>query len=254
MRITGESSYGDSMETMLYNTILGALPILPDGTSFYYADYNTNATKTYNDSKWPCCSGTFPQLTADYGISSYLYDQRGIYVNLFVPSRVTWKQGTARVTMTQQTNYPAANESALVMEMDRAQRFAVCLRVPAWAGRQTRVSVNGKLFATDPQPGTWLRIDHGWKNGDRIEFSLDMPLRLQPLDPHHPNLVALMRGPVALFAIEPGTKAPTRPQMLQARQTGPASSDWDVTTDQGKLLLKPYPAITTEHYRLYQEV
>jgi uncharacterized protein len=113
--------------------------------------------------------------------------------------------------------------------------------------------VNGKLFAADPQPGTWRRIDHGWKNGDRIELSLDMPLRLQPLDPQHPNLVALMHGPVALFAIEPGSKAPTRQQMLQARQTGTASSNWEVMTAQGKLLLKPYPAITTERYRLYQE-
>ena len=32
---------------MLYNTILGARPIRPDGVSFYYADYNMDAKKHY---------------------------------------------------------------------------------------------------------------------------------------------------------------------------------------------------------------
>ena len=58
------------MERVLYNTILGAKPLLPDGTSFYYSDYNDNAQKGYHPDKWPCCSGTFPQVTADYGISA----------------------------------------------------------------------------------------------------------------------------------------------------------------------------------------
>jgi uncharacterized protein len=101
MRVTGDSTYGDSMEAVLYNTILGARPIRPDGVSFYYADYNMDAHKAYYEQKWPCCSGTFPQLTADYGISSYFRAPRGIYVNLYVPSRVTWRQGSARVTLTQ---------------------------------------------------------------------------------------------------------------------------------------------------------
>ena len=144
MRVTGDSTYGDSMETVLYNTILGARPIRPDGISFYYSDYNMDATKVDYDQKWPCCSGTFPQLTADYGISSYFRNPRGIYVNLYVPSRVTWRQGNARVTLTQQTTYPAVGETTLHLKMDRAERFTVALRVPAWAGRQTTVRVNGK--------------------------------------------------------------------------------------------------------------
>ena len=36
LRSSGDSRYGDSMEKVLYNTILGALPIQEDGYSFYY--------------------------------------------------------------------------------------------------------------------------------------------------------------------------------------------------------------------------
>ena len=60
MRITGDSRYGDSMEQVLYNTVLGARPIQPDGHAFYYSDYTYNATKVFHDGNWPCCSGTLP--------------------------------------------------------------------------------------------------------------------------------------------------------------------------------------------------
>jgi DUF1680 family protein len=253
IRVTGDSTYGDSMEAVLYNTILGARPIRPDGVSFYYADYNMDAVKADYEQKWPCCSGTFPQLTADYGISSYFRSPAGIYVNLYVPSRVTWKQGSALVSLTQQTQYPNAGETALHLKLDRPQRFTIALRVPAWAGRQTMLRINGKVAGTAVHPGAWAEIDREWKNGDRVEFSLDMPLRLLPLDAQHPNLVALVRGPVALFAIQPVPAGITRSQILAARQVG-SSGDWQVQTDAGKITMRPYPAITTERYRLYQEV
>lgn len=181
MRVSGDSTYGDSMEAVLYNTILGARPIRPDGVSFYYADYNHNAVKVDYDQKWPCCSGTFPQLTADYGISSYLRSPQGIYVNLFVPSRVTWRQGNARVTLTQQTAYPRVGEIAMHLKLDRSEQFTVALRVPAWAGPHSIIQVNGRKAELPIQPGHWAELNRTWADGDRIEFSIDMPLRLIPL-------------------------------------------------------------------------
>jgi len=101
------------------------------------------------------------------------------------------------------------------------------------------------------QPGTWAEFDRSWKNGDHIELSFDMPLRLVPLDALHPNLVALVHGPVALFAIEPGAAVFTAAQLLAAQQSG---SDWRVTTPTGPVPLRPFPAIDKEHYRLYQQI
>ncbi len=244
------------MEAVLYNTILGARPIRPDGISFYYSDYNMEAAKVDYEQKWPCCSGTFPQLTADYGISSYLRSPRGVYVNLYIPSRVSWRQGSARVALTQETNYPGVGESTLQIKMDRAERFTLALRVPAWAGKQTAVRINGKPSGVSIVPGTWAELEREWKDGDRVEFSIDMPLRLAPLDAQHRNLVALLRGPVALFAIHPGSGAEspslTQRQLLEARQIG-SSNEWQIETSQGKLQMKPFPAIDKERYRLYHQ-
>ena len=41
---------------------------------------------------------------------------------------------------------------------------------------------------------------------------------------------------------------------MAAHQTGSESSDWEVASDAGKVRLKPFPAITSEHYRLYHDV
>ena len=79
-----------------------------------------------------------------------------------------------------------------------------------------------------------------------------MPLRLAPIDESHPNLVALLYGPVALFAIEPIPKTITQRQLLAAQRIG-NSDAWEVASDAGKVRMLPYPAITNETYRLYHQ-
>lgn len=255
LRVTKDSRYGDSMERVLYNTVAGAKPILPDGTSFYYSDYNNEAArKVYYKDKWPCCSGTFPQLAADYGISSYYQDADGIYVNLFLPSKLSWKQNGKLVTLTQLTDYPFSNAVELRVQTPSETRFAVRLRVPAWADNNTRILVNGKPAPGEIVPGKFFALQRLWRDGDRIEFELGMRTRLQPVDERNPQLVALMRGPLALFAT--GTLAATfsRENLLAATPVSRSSADCEVRGASGQVLFRPFAAIEDQPYRLYQKV
>jgi hypothetical protein len=255
LRVTRDSRYGDSMEQVLYNTVAGAKPILPSGTSFYYSDYNNNAAeKVYYKDKWPCCSGTFPQLTADYGISSYYPAMDGIYVNLFIPSRVSWTQNGAQCALTQQTNYPMANTTQLKMEVARPEKFTVYLRIPAWADSNTRVSVNGKRVEGELRPGSFFALSRTWANGDRVEYEIGMPVRLQPVDAENPQTVALVRGPLALFAVGNLPAGFSRAQLMAASGASASSEDWVVQGDAGKVIFQPFGAIRDEHYRLYQKL
>src|SRR5262252_6204032 len=255
LRVTHDSRYGDSMEQVLYNTVAGAKPILPDGTSFYYSDYHNDAAKkVYYKDKWPCCSGTFPQLTADYGISSYYPAKDGIYVNLFIPSRVSWTQNGAQCTLTQHTGYPTSNATQLELEMARPAEFTIYLRVPAWSDVKTRISVNGKRADGDVVAGRFFPLTRNWKSGDRVEYEIGMPLRLQAIDAQNPQIVALVRGPLALFAV--GTVPPTlsRGQLLAASTLAATSEDWIVQGDAGKVTFRPFPVVKDEPYRLYLQV
>jgi len=255
LRVTRDSRYGDSMEQVLYNTVAGAKPILADGTSFYYSDYNSDAAKKiYYKDKWPCCSGTFPQLTADYGISSYYPAKEGIYVNLFLPSRVTWRQDGARCTLTQQTKYPTANTTQFQLDLERTETFTIYLRVPAWADAKTRISVNGMRVEGDLAAGKFFAIKRTWKNGDRVEYEIGMPLSLQAVDAENPQIVALRRGPLALFGVGNLPAKFTRTQLLGAAPASQSSEDWLVKGDAGQITFRPFTAIDDETYRLYQKV
>jgi DUF1680 family protein len=254
MRVTGQSSYGDSMEGILYNTILGARPIQPDGRSFYYADYNNDASKVFHHDKWPCCSGTFPQMTADYGISSYFRAPGAVYVNLFVPSRAQWRQGGAAYALEQRTEYPLTPVTTMRVSAARPGTFTVHLRVPAWAGKDTVVRVNGKTFVTDLEPGTFVAVKREWKNGDTIEYTLDMPVYVKAVDSRDPDTVALMQGPLTLFAVNDLQASFSRAQLLGARQRAEGGSEWTVMGSGGPVTFRPYFAIDQEHYRLYHSL
>jgi len=254
LRATRDSRYGDSMERVLYNTIAGATPILADGTSFYYSDYNNSARKVHHRDKWPCCSGTFPQLTADYGISSYYRSQDGIYVNLFLPSQVKWSQNNTPCTLTQTTEYPRANTTELAFALARPETFTLYLRIPAWTGPKTTLSINGKRADTPIEPGKFVAVARAWKDGDRVELELEMPLRLETVDNQNPNTVALLHGPIALFAVGDIPTRITRKQLLAATTVAQFSDDWATQTDRGPLALRPFATIMSEAYRLYQRV
>ena len=254
LRITGDSRYGDSMEKVLYNTILGAKPLQPDGFSFYYSDYNNNGSKVYYPEKWPCCSGTFPQVTADYGISSYFQSPEGVYVNLFVPSRVSWLRNGSRIALEQRTHYPYASEVSLRVHSDRAETFSIFLRVPEWAGPNTAVTVSGRAVDAEVRPGAFLPVHREWKDGDTIEYTIDRPLRLEEADSQHPSTVALLCGPLTLFAMNSPESRFIRAQLMAASQQGTHGSEWKVASAVAPVSFKAFPQVRDDQYRLYHEV
>ena len=254
LRVTRDSSYGDSMERVLYNTIAGATPIMADGTSFYYSDYNNSGSKAHYRDKWPCCSGTFPQLTADYGISAYYQSRDGVYVNLFLPSRLSWMQNNTQCSLTQMTEYPRAATTQLSLNLARPESFTLYVRIPAWAGAKTTVSVNGRGAESSVEPGKFLALQRSWKDGDRIEIEFEMPLRLEAIDNENPNNVALLHGPIALFAVDNLSAKLKREDLLSATALSSSSSDWVAKTAGGLLTLRPFSSIMSEGYRLYNRV
>jgi DUF1680 family protein len=254
MAATGDSRYGDSMERVLYNTILGAPPMKPDGTAFYYSDYNDSGAKAYFELKCPCCSGTLGQILADYGMSAYLVGEHSILVNLYSPSRLSWRQRGRHVTLEQSTAYPLDSEVTIVIKTATPETFLVGLRIPAWAGAASSLALNGKRLEGPLTPGAFHKIQRTWSDGDRIELSLDRPLRLEAVDDKHPDLLAIMQGPLALFAVGKRFLPFNRSELLTVRQTAAGSAEWQISTGDGVQVFKPYFAIDSERTRLYQPV
>ncbi len=192
MQFTGEARYGDWIERLFYNGIGAALPLQPGGRNFYYSDYRIGGgMKVDYWDTFTCCSGTYIQNMADYHNLIYYRDESGVYVNLYVPSEVTWK----RVTLRQETAYPEAEPSTLTIDAPAATKFALRLRVPAWS-REMAVKVNGADAGVPCKPGGWAAIARAWNPGDRVEIRISLPFRMEPVDRWHPARVAVVRGPV----------------------------------------------------------
>jgi hypothetical protein len=252
LRVTKDARYGDSMERVLYNTILGAWPIQADGTSFYYSDYANTAQKAWYKDKWPCCSGTFPQLAADYHISTYLRAPDGMYVNLFTPSRVQWTEGGTKLALTQVTRYPFDNKIEMHVSSSEAHESTIYVRIPVWATPNPMVMVNGNRVADAVEPGSFAALRRTWKEGDRIEIDLPMPLRLEAVDANHPNLVALVQGPVVLMAVAAMQPTFDAPSLLRAKALHNAAGDWSaMSADGGQVVLRPFMSIDKESYSTY---
>ncbi len=250
--VTRDSQYGDSMERVLYNTILGAWPIQADGTSFYYSDYAKTGKKVWYGQKWPCCSGTFPQLAADYHISTYLRSADGVYVNLFTPSRVKWNDAGGRYALQQETKYPFDNKVSIKVSASQPKEYTLYVRIPGWATPDPVLSVNGNRVSEAVRPGTFAAIQRTWKDGDRVELELPMPLRLESVDANHPNLVALVQGPLVLFAVVDSQPSFDGNSLMRAKPTNNAAGDWLATSSDGSsVTMRPFMNIDKESYSTY---
>ncbi len=249
LRITRDARYGDSMERVLYNTVLGAKPIQPDGRAFYYSDYTRNARKGFHPDHWPCCSGTLPLVAADYRISTCFTDAQGIYVNLYVPAQVEWRKNCM---LSIETDYPYSNAIAMTLRIPSAQTFTVNLRIPAWT-KDARVAVNGKRVGDSVIPGTFAAIRREWRSGDRIELELPRPLRVQPVDAQHPDTVALLAGPLVLMRVLADRDSTTisREALLSARQS---TNEWRIADDAQSIVLRAFSDIGDEAYSTYQNI
>jgi len=251
LRVTRDSRYGDSMERVMYNTILGAKPLQADGRTFYYSDYNFQARKVYSEHRWPCCSGTLPQVAADYRINSYFRDSRDVYINLYIPSTLRWTEDGAQVELSQNSKYPFAGGVRFDVKTSQAREFAINFRIPAWAEGAT-ISVNGRRAQTTATAGTFASIHRRWNSGDRVELDLPMKMRLEAIHPQHPQTVALLFGPLVLFAITSARPALTAAELLGASRVDERT--WQIKTASGPIKMLPFTEIEEEQYSTYQRV
>jgi len=251
LRVTKDARYGDTMERVLYNTILGAWPIQADGTSFYYSDYATTGKKVWYRDKWPCCSGTFPQLAADYHISTYLRSDDGVYVNLFTPSTVRWTEGSGEYGLTQETHYPMENRVRIKVAASQPVEYTLYVRIPGWT-KDPVLAVNGRRVTEGVQPGTFAAVRRTWKEGDVVELELAMPLRLEQVDVQHADQVALLRGPLVLFGVADSQPSFEKAELLRAKPANNTTGDSIANAADGKpISMRPFMGIKEESYSTY---
>jgi DUF1680 family protein len=193
-----ESRYADYYERALYNQILATLD--PDsGTTMYFVSTKPGHFKVYGtefDSMW-CCTGTGLENPGRYSEGIYSHNADTLWVNLFIPSEVNWRQ--RGLTLRQETAFPEEPRTRLVVtQATAAGETTLKVRVPYWAAGPVTARVNGSEAARGESSG-WLTLKRAWKAGDVVEVSLPMKLHLyKKVD--DASTVAVMYGPIVMAA------------------------------------------------------
>ena len=191
-----KGSYGDYYERALYNHILSSQR--SGGGFVYFTPMRPNHYRVYSqvDQGMWCCVGSGIESHAKYGEFIYAHEGDALFVNLFIPSTLNWRE--RGIKLTQSTHFPDAESTRLTV--DEGGKFTMKIRYPAWvaAGRM-QVKVNGKAVKVEGQPGTYVSIQRDWKKGDRVDVQLPMTTRLEQM-PDKSNYYAVLHGPVVLAA------------------------------------------------------
>jgi DUF1680 family protein len=144
--------YMDHYERALYNHILASVAEQDAGNT-YHVPLNPGARKQFgnaNMSGFTCCNGTALESQTKLQDTIYFHsaNNQTLYVNLFIPSTLTWAE--RKVTVQQVTDFPYADSTRLIIK--GAGRFDVKVRVPGWATHGVSVKINGRDEAVKATP------------------------------------------------------------------------------------------------------
>ena len=139
---TASPAVFDYYERALYNHILGQQD--PDtGMYAYFLPLLPGAYKVYStpeNSFW-CCTGSGLESNAKYAESIYFHDEDGLFVNLFIPSVLDWKE--KGIVLRQETEFPEEETVTLAVSAKKPVHARIRLRYPSWS-ENARVAVNGR--------------------------------------------------------------------------------------------------------------
>lgn len=197
------AKYTDYYERTLYNHILSAQH--PEhGGYVYFTPARPRHYRVYsapNEAMW-CCVGSGMENHGKYNQFIYTHNADSLYLNLFIPSVLDWKEKGIRIR--QETRFPYEEQTTLRIEKGSGE-FKLMIRYPGWVkDGEMKILVNGKSIPVESHPSSYVAIDRKWKRGDRIQIILPMHTRAEQLV-NVPGYVAFMHGPV-LLAAKTGTE------------------------------------------------
>ncbi|BCM88625.1 hypothetical protein IAD21_00466 [Abditibacteriota bacterium] len=204
-----EEKYVGEIEESIYNI---ALPNqVADKGILYHANMLGKKDSGSGLNKNTCCEGQGTRMLGSLPEYIYSIAPDGLYVDLFAPSDISWRQGKSTLKLAMQTKFPLGNSVALRFSLAAPLKSKIRVRVPGWATGTMAISVNGKVVATG-KPGTYAPLERTWKNGDTIAFSLPATLRLTQYEGAEQNerqpRYAVQYGPVLMAAISTGVDRP----------------------------------------------
>jgi uncharacterized protein len=193
-KITGDSGYLDRVEQIFLNA--GPAPVSADfKTMSYYQRPNRFSTVLpgqepanpgkgsyqFTDIGDPvlCCVGNLNRIIPNYVMHMWMTTpDGGLAATLYGPSQMTGTvNSNVGIKIETVTAYPFEPALAMQIKPERAVRFPLHLRIPAWA-EEPEILVNGRPWETDPHFSSFETITRIWTPGDTVQIRFPMRVRV----------------------------------------------------------------------------
>lgn len=196
---TGDASLMDYYERALYNHILSTQnPV--QGGFVYFTPMRAGHYRVYSQpqtSFW-CCVGSGLENHARYGEMIYAHQDKQLFVNLFIPSVLQWKE--QGVTLEQLNHFPDEAATTLVISSVKQRTvFTLNFRLPEWTQKEKlRLTVNEVSTPVEVKDG-YIFLTRMWNKGDKVR--LEFPMHLRALNtPDGAQQYSFLYGPIVLAA------------------------------------------------------
>lgn len=193
-----QAKYLDFYERALYNHILSSQH--PEHGGFvYFTQIRPAHYRVYSQpetSMW-CCVGSGMENHAKHGEMIYAHTSEDLYVNLFIPSKLNWKEKNMEII--QENNFPIEARTTIRVNPKKKTTFSLFIRKPIWLRSTPQIQVNGQSFPTTDATATHVKIRRNWKKGDVVTMELPMDIHIEQL-PDQSNYYSILFGPIVLGA------------------------------------------------------
>lgn len=206
VEIFGDPMFADRLELLAYNAKPGTCT--PDYWAHQYDQQanqvlctpakrnwstNGNDSNLYGlEPNFGCCTANmhqgWPKLVSHLWMAT---QDDGLVAIAYGPSAVKAKvAGGHDVQIVEETNYPFDGKIRLTVKTDKAVKFPLHVRIPAWA-EGAAVKIGDTV--EKPKAGAFFVIQRKWKPGDAVEIDLPMTLRVET---RYNDAVSILRGPL----------------------------------------------------------
>lgn len=206
IEVSGDISLADRLEELAFNSLPGTQT--PDGWLHQY-DQQANQVYVSNDKRdWSsngneanvfgvepnfgCCTANMHQGWPKFTQSLWMATPNGGLAAIsYAPCRVDALAGNQQsVTIEVQTLYPFEETISILLQTEKAAKFPIVLRIPAWC-KDPALTINGEDRVVEP--GSFIEIDQKWEKVNEITLSLPMNIDLEI---RTNQAMAVKRGPL----------------------------------------------------------
>lgn len=259
------ASLMDYYEKALYNHIL-ASQNHDNGMMCYFVPLRMGGRKEFSDefNTFTCCVGSGMENHVKYNESIYYRGKDGsLYVNLFIPSVLSWKE--KGISLKQEGFVPSAEAVTFTLTALKSTTLPIKIRKPVWAKTYT-LMINGKAVNAQADKEGYLVLNRLWKSNDKISFAPAADLHTEAM-PDNPNRQAVFYGPVLLAGIlgktEPDpvsgipvfvTSEQNNNKWLELKDKNRLVFQTAAYTRPGNIELIPFSQVKDEFYTVYWDV